>query len=181
MNVKLLKSIILGIVLSVCLIGCQPNNRPADLPALYPCTITIVQEGVPLSGASISLVRIDTDTSVPSNSSSESNWIPTGATNQSGTAVIYTNARYVGSPLGRFKVIVEKKQAGESKLGPPPPEDSPAYPAWEEKMLGEILPLYTLVEAKYTSVDETPLEIEIKKGKNNLKLDIGAAVKERVK
>jgi len=78
-------------------------------------------------------------------------------------------------------VIVEKKQAGESKLGPPPPEDSPAYPAWEEKMLGEILPLYTLVEAKYTSVDETPLEIEIKKGKNNLKLDIGAAVKERVK
>lgn len=169
-----------GMVLLVCF-GCQPSNRPSDLPPLHPCVITLTQEGKPLPNAFISMVRDGTNSPPSADPQNVSNWIPTGSTDQNGVATIYTNARYAGVPLGHFKVIVEKKQAGESKLGPPPPEGSPAYVAWEERMMGEVLPLYTLVEAKYTTLEATPLEVEIKKGKNDIKLDVGPAVKDLVK
>lgn len=152
--------------------GCHPNT-PDGLPALYPCRITVVQDGKGLPDAFVSLVP-ETDAN---RKSSDANWIPTGTTDEKGVATIYTNGRYVGAPAGRFKVVVEKKEAAESQLGPPPPEESPAYAAWEERWMGETRPLFTLVETQYADPKETPLAVEIKKPNNVFSLDVGEAVK----
>jgi hypothetical protein len=39
--------------------GCKDSSRPEDLPKLFPCVITITQEGKPLEEASVELVATD--------------------------------------------------------------------------------------------------------------------------
>ena len=143
-----------GLFLMVC--GCHAN-KPDDIPNLYPCHITISQDGTPLANASVTLYlaqRLVTENSQV--------WLPLGTTDGNGVATIYTNARYAGAPAGQYKVLVNKIEATESADDTMPTE-------------------YRLIAAAYGKPEETSLEIEIKKGKNKFTFDVGPAVKELVK
>lgn len=162
----------------VCLLlgGC---SRSSDgLPPLYPCQITILQEGKPLSNAYVTLF-IDRGEST-SETGHQQNWAVSGATDSEGIALIGTNGRRLGAPQATYKVTIVKTVAAASKLGPPPPEDTPAYRAWSEKSVSEVVPIYSVVDQKYSKVDQTPEIITIKKGKNNFSIDVGAPVNIRM-
>ena len=77
--------------------GCGGDGRarPRDLPALYPCTLTFTQEGVPLAKADIIL-------------HSDSKWAVTGQTDENGQATLTTNGYYNGVPEGTYKITVRR-------------------------------------------------------------------------
>ena len=105
-------------------------------------------------------------------------WFPLGVTDETGTANMLTNGRYPGAPQGTYKVLVSKVVRGESRLGPPPPEDSPAYHQWAERSANETISEYHIVDPQYNDVQKTPHEIEVKaKGPNAVTIDVGKPVK----
>ena len=104
-------------------------------------------------------------------------WSAMGRTDSSGVAVIQTNGQYPGAPAGTYKVIVEKINTESAKFGPRPPAGTPELMDWEEKTtFDDTVFRVTLVEPLYSS-SKTPHEIEIKKGTNNMSIDVGKAVK----
>ena len=158
---------ILLLSLSVTLFGC--SNRPSGMPALHPCSITVTQDGTPLTDASVVLVNIsDTDKGQA--------WAPMGKTDSSGVAVMRTNAQYNGAAAGKYRIIVEKTETEPSKLGPPPPADTPEYEVWSGKNANENLAQFTLVETVYSS-SKAPHEIDVGKGSNDKTIDVGKAVR----
>jgi len=159
--------VVLLLLFSVALLGC--SNRPSGMPALYPCKITVTQDGTPLADASVVLVNI-------SDTEKGQAWAPMGKTDSSGVAVMRTNAQYNGAAAGKYRIIVEKTETEPSKLGPPPAADSTEYEAWSEKSANENLAQFALVEAVYSS-SKTPHEIDIEKGANDKTIDVGKAVR----
>ncbi|MDR3232326.1 MAG: hypothetical protein LBT46_01430 [Planctomycetaceae bacterium] len=143
--------IIITLLIFVTLIaGCRDTSKPVDLPKLYPCTITITQEGVPLAGAMIELLPAD---------GSSVKYRAVTVTGEDGKAAMATY-RHAGVPVGKFKVVVDKDDFGAAKNAD----------------------TYRLVEAKYSSAETTPLEIEITgKGRVEKTFDVGKAVKVLVK
>ena len=148
-------------------VGCH-SNLPKDLPPLYPCTISVTQDGVPLERAVVALQYAEG--AAPAEGQL---WFPRGVTDANGEAVLKANSLYPGAPIGHFKIIVTKFVPGESKYGPPPPEDDPRYSGWVQKVSGEIPPVFGIIEKQYTEAETTPHEIEIKKGKNSASIDVG--------
>ncbi|MDR3232791.1 MAG: carboxypeptidase-like regulatory domain-containing protein [Planctomycetaceae bacterium] len=87
------------LIISVTIItGCRNTSKPVDLPKLYPCTITITQEGVPLAGAMIELLPAD---------GSSVKYRAVTVTGKDGKAAMATY-RHSGVPVGKYKVIVDK-------------------------------------------------------------------------
>ena len=152
------------------LAGCGPKVPP-DLPKCYPCQISVIQAGAPLVDAAVTLQSPEVG----------QRWFPMGTTDQTGTAVMFTNGRYPGAPAGVYKVLVFKGTSEPSRFGPSPPEDSPAYQTWLERTSHENLAEYIVVELQYNDAKQTPHEIEVKsKGKNEMTIDVGQAVKIRI-
>ena len=143
--------------------------RPADMPPLSPASISVVQEGTPLEGASVSLFSEDTNFK----------WTVVGMTDASGTAVLKTHAQFPGAPQGTYKVVITKTEQ---------PEETPFFPDNEEgqRMRAEHqratsqgrITLYTLVDKQYTDAATTPLTITIGQGKNSEQFDVGKPVRE---
>jgi hypothetical protein len=163
------------LILLIFITGCK-KNIPADLPPLYPCEITVIQNGLPLDGATVILSY--TNESRPTEGQ---RWFPMGVSDENGIVLIRSNSLYDGAPKGVYKVTVQKTISGKSKYGPPPPENSPKYEKWEEIVNNEEIPVYGLVETQYTDADKTPHQIEIQKGKNKLTVDVGKSVEYRIK
>lgn len=156
-------------LLSMLVPGTGCSNRPSGMPSLYPCKITVTQDGAPLADARVTMVNIsDTETGDA--------WTPAGMTDSSGVAVMRTNNQYDGAAAGTYRIVVEKIETEPSRLGAPPPADSPEYEAWADKSANENLAQYALVEATYSS-SKTPHEIEVAKGSNEKTVDVGKAVK----
>ncbi|MDR1385980.1 MAG: hypothetical protein LBJ67_19320 [Planctomycetaceae bacterium] len=156
--------------------SCGKSNLPKDLPRLYPCEITVIQENKPLADAMVTLQL--TDLSRPENGQL---WFPMGTTDHEGKAIIRTNAQYDGAPIGIYKVLVSKTKQGPSKYGAPPQEGTPQYTKWEDLASHEIRPWFGLVEEKFSQAEQTPYEIEIPKGTNKRTVDVGNAVEYRIK
>ncbi|MDR2641689.1 MAG: carboxypeptidase-like regulatory domain-containing protein [Planctomycetaceae bacterium] len=78
--------------------GCGDSSRPKDLPKLYPCVITITQEGKPLENAVVELAATDQN---------NSKYQSLTLTNAEGKAVMSTYG-FAGTPIGKYKVIVRK-------------------------------------------------------------------------
>jgi len=97
-------------------------------------------------------------------------------TDSNGVAVIRTNAQYPGAAAGKYRITVEKYEPEQSRLGPPPAPDTPAYARWEERVANEDLGQYSLIEVIYAS-PETPLEIEVGRGTNDKTIDVGKPVR----
>jgi hypothetical protein len=83
---------------ALCVGGCAPS-LPKGLPPIYPCTITLTQEGVPLEGASVALIPEDTTLT----------FTFAGATTSTGSVEMYSHGKYRGVPAGKYKLIVTKK------------------------------------------------------------------------
>lgn len=159
-----------SIVLSL---GCGGGRaKPKDMPDLYPCNVTITQDGAPLVGATVVLASTISDFK----------WSGIGTTNEKGVAEIYTNGFYKGVPLGTFKVSVSKTEREGPEL---PDEDTlPEDPNERKKIIDPIkkqIAYYDIVAAEYMDGKTTPLEIEITSGKNDQTFDVGAKVKVQVR
>jgi hypothetical protein len=138
--------------------GCGRSDVPGDLPKLYPCAITVTQNGAALPGAGVQLVSQD---------ESAKYRIATGTTDDSGLAEIRTYG-FAGVPLGTYKVIVTKTIT----------EDVKEYvDEVGSKQLTQGTD-YSTVEIQYTDEKSTPLTIEITdKDKATATFDVGKAVK----
>ncbi|MDR1484638.1 MAG: hypothetical protein LBT09_07420 [Planctomycetaceae bacterium] len=141
--------------------GCGDKSRPSDLPPLYPCTVTVTQDGQPLEGAIIRFEPMD---------SAGATYQAAAVSSADGTALMKTYG-FQGSPVGKYKVIVTKivSESTEYKLNESTGKEEPVNSK-----------RYRLIEPQFTSAKTTPLEIEITgKEKNVLKtFDVGKAVKE---
>ena len=161
-------------LLAVCVLcGCGGPKRPAGMPTLYPCEITITQAGQLLGDADVRLIAED----------GFSTWITGGRTDSNGVAKIMTNVKYAGAPAGTFKVLVQKTDLAPSKLPPYPGDDAPfeARAEWTSQMKGEVRPTIQFVKPEYGDVSTTPHSITIVKGKNKATFDAGEPIKEIMK
>lgn len=140
------------------LVGCNQELRPDGMPAIYPCVILVTQEGTPLADAGVSFAPLD----------ASMNFSGSGTTDASGKAKIFTYG-FEGSPAGKFKVTVGKTiyEGGKESINPS---------SGAKTMVGQ--KIYSYVENQYTSFDSSPLEIEVKTGKNSATFEVGKAVKD---
>ena len=153
------------------LTGCSSGPpRPADMPPLFSTSITVVQEGVPLEGAEVSLFSDD----------ASFKWTVVGTTNASGKANLMTHAQFSGAPLGTYKVVINKTEQPDGGVPFfPDNEEGQRMRAEHEKMASQgKITQYTLVEKKYTDVKSTPLTITIEPRTNNEQFEVGKPVKE---
>ena len=153
------------------IVGCG-ERLPDGMPRLYPASIEVTQEGVPLDEATVMLYSESPDLA---------RWTPSGVTNSSGVAVLSTNGRYKGAPLGTYKVTVKR-----ASLDPhPEPElaneftGSPGAAKYQQLELAR--KAYTYVETPYTSLEETPLTVEITANQKIYPVDAGKNIKVEVR
>jgi len=145
--------------------GCGGPNRPADLPPLYPCAVTVTQDGQPLGEGSIILVS-----SAPS-----FKWSVFAQLNASGTGKVFTQGLYPGAPEGEYKVVVSKEESVSEQVGPTIVRQGEFG---EETITPTRLTVYSLVEKNFVDAATTPLSITISKKGNNQTFDCGKPVRE---
>ncbi|MDR2441007.1 MAG: hypothetical protein LBE12_16730 [Planctomycetaceae bacterium] len=138
-------------------LACNRVQKPNGLPKLFPCTIVITQNGVPVQGILISLV----DPTVTEH------WAVSGLTNISGTATIRTHGNFVGAPSGVYKVILSKTE----KTG----EDDTTSGTLPSQLVP--LQIYSLIDTKYNDEATTPLKITVENKKVTETFEIGPAVR----
>ncbi len=129
------------VVVSIC--GCG-DSRPDDLPELHPCRISVKIGGLPLDGASVSLIGED------------GRWPGNGRTGSDGVARITTRGRFEGIAQGEYKVTI-------SKVLPPPPSDKDERNEKEPE---------SLIDGKYSSYATTPLTCSVKPGPNKFEFTV---------
>jgi hypothetical protein len=155
------------LLLIVTLFGCSHKSVPDGFPKLVAVTLTLTQEGAPLSGAIVTLIDPNVQFSVG------------GTTDDKGAVVLYTHGKHKGAPLGKYKVRIVKTESDPSPPGLSTPStfSGPEFEAWQKENANRPQPkTYTLVEKQYTQAETTPLELEIN-GAMTQTLDVGKAVK----
>ena len=154
----------------VCLLiaGCS-EQLPPDIPKLYPASVTITLDGVPLQKAIVTLT--------PDNSSSgQSNLPVAGATDDCGVAVLKTNGRYNGSPAGKYKVCVSKRAAVEGPTSKRTPPIDPDELALYNSKVEDERNFMNAISEEYSNAGKTILELEITtKGKNTFSFEVKKA------
>jgi len=141
-----------GLTVLLTMIGCS-EERPDGMPPLHSVTLQFHQEGVPLGEASIRLIP-----------QFDSNWAVGGSTNAKGESRLKTHGKYDGVPAGKYKISINKF-ISEGEL---------------PQLGGNTPPMkhFNLVETQYTLPNQTPLEIEVVKGKNTFQpFNLGKAVR----
>ena len=160
-----LSSIFLLLLATSLMTGCG-ERLPDGMPRLYPASITVTQEGTPLAEAVVQLVSED-----PANAS----WGAGGTTNESGIAVLRTNGKYNGAPLGTYKVTVSKMEQD--------PHPNPELKGGGEDEVRRYLAVartlrtYRLIEPQYSSLNDTPLRVEIIPNERTYAIDAGKKIR----
>jgi hypothetical protein len=130
-------------LLCFCLIafsGCGKNNRPADLPKLTPCQLTIqYEDGTPVSEATVMLFPL------------EGKWYCNGVTDSQGVVNVKTNGSFAGAASGSYKVTVKKQ-----KIDYPPGFD----PNSENENKPEAT-VTNFVAEEFMSMKTTPLTLSV--------------------
>ncbi|MDR2754783.1 MAG: prealbumin-like fold domain-containing protein [Planctomycetaceae bacterium] len=158
-------------VISGFLTGCSNNSQPSDLPKLFPCKVTITQEGKPLEGATVTLFS-----KTPPEGR---NWIISGKTNANGIAELVTQPYFSGAPEGEYKLLIGKTETDDSEV-PSFEKDPKAFEKWTEKTKG-IVPTYSLINPDWNNKQKTPCEVKITKDQTNTAtFDVGKAVRIRI-
>ena len=132
-----------------------PFNRPSGLPPLHPTTVTIMQNGTPLSGVSVRLL-----------SKEPSEWPSAGTTDASGKAEIVTYGQFPGVPTGEYMVILSKTESvskGDGQSG--------------EGGSGGTTEIFSLIAVEHTKEGTSTLQITVNKGKNATTFDVGEPVR----
>ena len=151
---------VMSIFAVVLLNGCKKDSRPADMPPLFPCVITIMQEGTPLEGAAVSFVSAD---------EASAKYNAVGVTDAQGKATMKTYG-FEGAPTGKYKVTVRKLVVEEGpKITNSDGEEVTTHGAE-----------YQAVERKYMDAKTTPHEIEILDSKKAIEVtfDVGKIIKQ---
>jgi hypothetical protein len=153
-------------LLFIFLSGCGGPPRPAGLPPLHPCTVTLKQDGKPLSGAMTIFYSSDP----------AFQWSSGGISDANGTVKVMTHSQFPGVPVGEYKMTVLKMERFQER--PPQP-----IPGGDGTIMtpGSPVTVYRLVEKQYSDVKTTPLLVIIKQGKNHFDFDAGKPVKEEEK
>ena len=153
------KIIIASLLTIPFIIGCGgDSSRPKDLPPLFPCVVTITQDGQPLGGATVSFDPVDTG---------NAKYQASSITDDTGKAVATTYG-FEGVPAGKYKVCVRKTLVEPGKQIRDGYGDLVDAPGTE----------YRTVDPKYSYADSTPHEIEIVgKGTPPASFDVGKPVK----
>jgi hypothetical protein len=135
--------------------GCGGKSLPDGMPSLVTCSILVQQDKIPLVNANVSLIPAD-----------GSKWNAAGSTNDSGIAKLYTLSQYEGVPEGKYKVVVSKRETipGVARASDGSTKGTPDQH-------------FNLVELQYSNLAETPLILEIVKGKSHYELEAGKAVR----
>ncbi|MDR2441170.1 MAG: hypothetical protein LBE12_17555 [Planctomycetaceae bacterium] len=142
--------------------GCGGPLKPDGLPALYPVTLVVTQEGKPVTDMLISLRS--TDPSVT--------WAIGCRTDENGYAPIRTHGEFTGVPLGKYKVVLAK-QGNEGYE-----EYAAAKNRYDEAAAAKIdVKFFSCVEEKYNLPETTPIEIEITPQSKIIKIDAGPLVR----
>ena len=153
-------------------VGCGGPKTPPDMPKLQPTTIVITQEGAPVEGASVQLVKPD---------DLNYKWFAGGLTDAQGRCEIQTHGKYKGAPEGEFAVVVYKTTTTESETrkNVPLPTDPVAGAEWSRKVAEEER-VFEEIDPKYKKADTTDLRITVKSGKNEETFDVGEKVEVEV-
>ena len=137
--------------------GCGGGtNQPADMPKLVPVSITIVQEGAALEGASVTL-----EAKTPSKYGTAS-----GTTNASGVVKPRTSG-FDGVPDGEYTVKVDKLVVEGAK-------EVALYEGETPSLVGGTR--YRVVDAKFSGAS-SGLSITVSGKSVNETFDVGAAVR----
>ena len=153
----------------ILLSGCDGGpTRPADLPPLYPCTITFTQDGKPLGEATVSLTSTDP----------AFKWTVFAQLDASGTGKVFTQGLFPGAPEGEYKVVIVKEEVVSEQAGPAVTRQGEFG---EETITPFIETVFSMVEKEYTDAATTPLSITIGKKGNNQTLDCGKPVREMLR
>ncbi len=160
---------LLGLALAVSALGCG-QKKPDGMPDLEQVALTVIQDGKPLDGATVNLKSTD-----PGNK-----WTSGGRTDATGVANLVTHGQYKGVPVGKYKVAVSKT-VGEGTPPPPSPIDEESARKYKEYVdSGATYEEFSVVDSKFGIIETTTLEIEVVKGKNDLSVDVGPAVREKI-
>jgi len=137
--------ILLPLIVFTVFLGCEKpeKHRPADLPELIPCEITVMMDGKPLTGGGVRLQPVST--------SSSKSWSIVGTTNESGVAKMQTYGDFIGVPEGEYIVLIAKSQVSVA-----PSDASP-----EERLRIEHLPAKVIVNPSFNDPAQTPLKISV--------------------
>ncbi len=150
-------------------LGCG-QKKPDGMPDLEPTTLKVIQDGQPLADAQISLKSLD----------SNNKWTCGGITGANGVATLVTHGQYKGVAVGKYKVAVSKK-VGEGDPPPPSPIDEESARVWKEYQdSGKTYEEFNVVDPIFGIIETTTLEVEVVKGKNELSVDVGSAVHEKI-
>lgn len=96
--------------------GCsRGTGKPEGLPALTPCTVTVLYKGSPVSEATVTLVP------------TSGKWVGVGNTGADGKTAVQTNGRYDGVAAGTYTVTVIKAGAVQLPPAPKTAEEDKAY------------------------------------------------------
>lgn len=147
------------------ILGCQGQKKPADLPELYPVKVTIIQDGAPLEGATVSLY----------DTTGSSRFTVGAKTDAKGVASLKTDAKYDGAPAGNYKVLVSKAFIPEVSTEVPP-EDPAARAEFDKKMQEANSQQADLVDLKFKRPNSTPETLEVTASGAEATIDVGAKV-----
>jgi hypothetical protein len=142
--------ILLSALLVLVFAGCS-QEMPDGMPELYPCQITVTRDGQPFAMADVKLYPVEPQ---------KKDWSTAGLTGTNGVVDLRTNANYRGIPAGKYKIIVVKEEI--------------------EDVDNKFYYRVNTVDPKFGAIDSTPLEIEIKSGKNKQTVEVGPEVKTRI-
>jgi 5-hydroxyisourate hydrolase-like protein (transthyretin family) len=142
--------------------GCGHSSRPADLPKLFPCTVTVTQDGKPLADAVVKLVTQAED---------GAKYNPVAVTGEDGKIALSTYG-FPGVPVGKYKVVIVKNI-----------DDDIVYRTDDA---GEKVTVsyktYRTIEKQFSDAKTTPYEMEVTTKSKNIDItcDVGKAVKEKM-
>ena len=152
-------SLVCPIVLCLAFVGCGGEPRPDGFPKLYPVSLTFIQEGEPVADAAVILLPQD-----------DNRWSSGGATDANGVAVLRTHGRFLGVPVGKYKVMVTKQEI--VPIGATTPDPLGAYGLTNS---------YDLINPDFFNPNRTPFEIEVVSGRNQFEpIELGRKVRIRV-
>jgi len=162
MKLKLVSALLPFGILAIVL-GCGGPKRPADLPKLYPCKITVIQDGKPLQEAMVFVRPQDGNL----------RFVIGGKTDALGVAQVKVDGQWEGVPEGEFLVSI-------SKIVTPPDLAIPTEttPLHERRRMQDqaAKDVKETVDTKYSDLVKTQLRLKVGKKAVTEQYDVGAAV-----
>lgn len=161
-----MRKVILGALATLAcatLLGCGGEKKPADLPELFPTKVTIIQDGKPLEGASVTL------------NNDQTRFMVGGITNETGVAELKTEGKWKGAPAGHYKVLVSKIFVPEVS-NEVPPEDPEARKEFDKKLAEINAQQAQTVDVKFNRPAQTPLELDVAAPGAEAEFDVGEKV-----